>query len=328
MSIVVVLAATAFGGGAAALELGDPGPLVRWSLPILRTLHDAAAAVTVGALVIGAFLVPETTRTTRRETLARLAGGAAIVWFLAGLGRMLTDFASLAGIPLTDPQYLSQLVAFVWDLDSTRTAVISSVIVAVIAVTVPLAKTKGALAWAAAASILALLPLALAGHSAASLDHMSGVNALAFHLVSATVWMGGLVALLVVRPSLGTHLAVTTRRYSSIAAWCFVLLVASGLLASWINIGGLSGLDSRYGVLLILKAVAAVVLGAVGWWHRSRTIAGLEAGAKGAAPFVRLAVGEVAVMAAAMGMGVAVGRTPTPDSAQAAPENALSLIHI
>lgn len=323
MSIVVVLAATAFGGGAAALELGDPGPLVRWSLPILRTLHDAAAAVTVGALVIGAFLVPETTRTTRRETLARLAGGAAIVWFLAGLGRMLTDFASLAGIPLTDPQYLSQLVAFVWDLDSTRTAVISSVIVAVIAVTVPLAQSKGALAWAAAASIVALLPLALAGHSASSLDHMSGVNALAFHLVSATVWIGGLVALLVVRPSLGTHLAVTTRRYSSIAAWCFVLLVASGLLASWINIGGLSGLDSRYGVLLILKSVAAVVLGAFGWWHRSRTIAGLEAGAKGAAPFVRLAVGEVAVMAAAMGLGVAVSRTPTPDSAQVAPQNAI-----
>ncbi|KRE39467.1 hypothetical protein ASG73_03885 [Janibacter sp. Soil728] len=323
VSIVVVLAATAFGGGAAALELGDPGPLVRWSLPILRTLHDAAAAVTVGALVIGAFLVPETTRTTRRETLARLAGGAAIVWFLAGLGRMLTDFASLAGIPLTDPQYLSQLVAFVWDLDSTRTAVISSVIVAVIAVTVPLAQSKGALAWAAAASIVALLPLALAGHSASSLDHMSGVNALAFHLVSATVWIGGLVALLVVRPSLGTHLAVTTRRYSSIAAWCFVLLVASGLLASWINIGGLSGLDSRYGVLLILKSVAAVVLGAFGWWHRSRTIAGLEAGAKGAAPFVRLAVGEVAVMAAAMGLGVAVSRTPTPDSAQVAPQNAI-----
>lgn len=323
VSVVAVVAATTFGGGAAALELGDPGPFVRWSLPILRTVHDAAAALTVGSLVIGAFLVPETTRTARRETLARLAGGAAIVWFLAGLGRMLTDFAALAGIPLTDPDYVSQLMAFVWDLDSTRTAVISSVIVAVIAVAVPLARTKGALAWAAGGSVLALLPLALAGHSAASLDHMSGVNALAFHLVSATVWVGGLVALLAIRPSLGTHLAVTTRRYSTIAAWCFVLLVSSGLLASWINIGGLDGLGSRYGVLLILKAVAAVILGVIGWWHRSRTIAGLEAGAQGAAPFVRLAVGEVAVMAAAMGMGVAVGRTPTPDSALQAPENAI-----
>ncbi|EKA62493.1 cytochrome C oxidase caa3-type, assembly factor CtaG-related protein [Janibacter hoylei PVAS-1] len=330
VSIVAVVAATAFGGGAAPLELGDPGAFVRWSLPVLRVVHDAAAAVTVGALVVGAFLVPETTRTSRRETLAQVAGGAAIVWFLAGVGRMLTDFASLAGIPLTDGTYLSQLTAFVWELDSTRTAVISSAIVAVVAVAAPLARTKGALAWACAGSVLALLPLALSGHSAASLDHMSGVNALAFHLVSATVWIGGLVALLVVRPSLRppqgavrSHLAVTTQRYSSIAAWCFALLVGSGLLATWINIGGLGGLDSRYGVLLILKAVAAIILGVIGWWHRSRTIAALEAGAEGVAPFVRLATGEVVVMAAAMGLGVAVGRTPTPETAQEAPANAI-----
>lgn len=323
VAVAVVLAATAFGGGAAALELGDPGPFVRWSLPVLRVVHDAAAAVTVGALVVGAFLVPETTRTARRETLAHLACVAAIVWFLAGVGRLLTDFASLAGLPLTDPAYVSQLTAFVWDLDSTRTAVISSLVVAVVALAAPLSRTKGALAWCAAGSVLALLPLALSGHSSASLDHMSGVNALAFHLVSATVWVGGLVALLVVRPSLGGHVAVTVRRYSSIAAWCFVLLVGSGLLAAWINIGELSGLASRYGVLLIAKTVAALVLGVIGWWHRGRTIAALEAGAEGVAPFIRLAVGEVAVMAAAMGLGVAVGRTPTPGSAPTAPENAI-----
>ena len=333
VSVVVVVAATAFGGGAAPLELGDPGAFVRWALPVLRVVHDAAAAVTVGALVLAAFLVPETTRTSRRDSLARLAGGAAIVWFLAGIGRMLCDFASLAGLPLSAPTYLSQLLAFVWELDSTRTAVISSAIVGVVAVCAPLARSKGALAWLSAGSVLALLPLALAGHSAASLDHMSGVNALAFHLVSATVWVGGLVALLVIRPALGQHLAVTTRRYSSIAGWCYALLVGSGLLATWVNIGGLSGLASRYGVLLLLKALAVVLLGIAGWWHRHRVIAALEAGAgssastsgapTGGGAFVRLAVGEVVVMATAMGLGVAVGRTPTPDSAQLAPGNSI-----
>lgn len=322
-SVTAVLAATAFGGGAAALELGDPGALVRWSLPVLRVAHDAAAAVTVGALVLAAFIVPETTRTARRVQLAHLASGAAIVWLLAGVGRMLTDFASLAGIPLFAPGYLSQLTAFVWDLDSTRTAVISSLVVAVVAVAAPLARTKGAMAWTAAASVLALLPLALAGHSAASLDHMTGVNALGFHLVSATVWVGGLVALLAIRASLGDHLAVVVRRYSRVAGWCFVLLVGSGLLASWINMGGPAGLASRYGVLLILKAVAAVVLGAIGWWHRTRIIDALDADVQGGALFARLALAEIALMAAAMGAGVAVGRTPTPDSAQAAPENAI-----
>lgn len=323
VTVVVVVAATAFGGGAAPLDLGDPGPFVRWSLPTLRAIHDIAAAVTVGALALAAFIVPETTRTARRRTLSQLAGGAAIVWFLAGVGGIITDFASLAGLRITDPNYLSQLLAFIWDLDSTRTGVISAVIVAVIAVSAPLATTKTALAWLSGASLFALLPLALAGHSAASLDHMSGVNALAFHLVAATLWVGGLVALLVIRPSLGKHLAVTVRRYSTVAAWCFVLLVGSGLLASWINIGGLAGLDSRYGVLLILKAIASVLLGIAGWWHRHRIIAALDDGAKGAAPFARLALGEVAVMAAAMGLGAAVGRTPTPPTAEERPETSI-----
>ena len=321
--MVVVVAATAFGGGAAPLDLGDPGPVVRWSLPTVRAIHDAAAAVTIGALALAAFVVPETTRTDRRRTLAQLAGGAAIVWFLAGVGGIITDFASLAGLRITDANYLSQLTAFIWELDSTRTGVISAVIVAVIAVTAPLATSKAALAWLTGAGLFALLPLALAGHSSASLDHMSGVNALAFHLVSASLWVGGLVALLVVRPSLGTHLAVTVRRYSSVAGWCFVLLVGSGLLASWINVGSLSGLGSRYGILLILKAVAAVLLGAAGWWHRHRVIAALEGGAKGGAAFVRLAIGEVVIMAGAMGLGAAVGRTPTPDTALERPENSI-----
>ena len=324
VSVVVVLAATAFGGGAAPLDLGDPGPLVRWSLPTLRAIHDAAAAVTIGALALAAFIVPETTRTARRQSLAQLAGGAAIVWFLAGVGGILTNFASLAGLGLTDPNYLSQLMAFIWELDATRTAVISALVVAVVAVTAPLASSKTALAWLSGASLFALLPLALSGHSAASLDHMSGVNALGFHLVSASVWVGGLVALVVIRPSLGKHLGVTVRRYSSVAGWCFVLLVGSGLLASWINIGGLAGLDSRYGVLLILKAVAAVLLGGAGWWHRHRIIGALDTGEKGSASaFARLALGEVAVMAGAMGLGAAVGRTPTPPTAEERPETSI-----
>src|SRR5690606_38879641 len=108
-----------------------------------------------------------------------------------------------------------------------------------------------------------------------------------FHLVTATVWVGGLIALVVIRPSLGSHLQVTVRRYSVVAGWCFLLLVGSGLLAAWINMGALAGLASRYGVLLILKTIAAVLLGVAGWWHRHRAIAALGDMTKGDTPFTR-----------------------------------------
>ena len=37
--------------------LADVGPLVRYALPAARTVHDLSAALTIGALVLGAWLV-------------------------------------------------------------------------------------------------------------------------------------------------------------------------------------------------------------------------------------------------------------------------------
>ena len=36
-----------------------PGPLVRWAVPLVRVGHDVAAAVTLGALVFAASLIPD-----------------------------------------------------------------------------------------------------------------------------------------------------------------------------------------------------------------------------------------------------------------------------
>ncbi len=43
------------GHGAQAPLAGllDPGALVRWGLPVARTVHDLAAALTIGSLVLG-----------------------------------------------------------------------------------------------------------------------------------------------------------------------------------------------------------------------------------------------------------------------------------
>lgn len=319
VSVLVMSLLATLSGALAPLALGDPGPAVRFGLPLVRTIHDAAATVTIGALVVAAVVVPETTRTRRRRTLATLAGWGALVWLGAGLAGVVLGFADLAGIAPGEPGFLDQLGAFAWDLETTRGSLISAMLVAVVAAGSFAARSKGALVWLVVAAWLALMPLALVGHSAASADHMTGVNGLAFHLLTATTWVGGLIALLAVRSTLGTHLAVSVRRYSAIAGWCYALLVGSGLLISWVNLGTLSAFVSPYGALLGLKALAAVLLGVAGWWHRTRVIAALDAGREALTPFVRLAVGEVLLMAVAIGAGVAVSRTPPPPDAAAPP---------
>ncbi|MPZ63649.1 MAG: copper resistance protein CopD, partial [Propionibacteriales bacterium] len=67
---------------------------------------------------------------------------------------------------------------------------------------------------------------------------------------------------------------------------------------------------TAYGWLLLGKVAALAALGCFGARHRARTIPALDAGQRGA--FRRLAAGEVAVMAAAMGLAVALSRTTPP----------------
>ena len=75
-------------------------------------------------------------------------------------------------------------------------------------------------------------------------------------------------------------------------------------------VGSLSALGSNYGLLVIGKSTALVLLGAAGYWHRQHTLPELDAGRRYA--FARLGTVELGVMAVAFGLAAALSRTPPP----------------
>ena len=321
VALATVLGAALVGGAAAAPALGDPGPVVRWGGLLVRVLHDLAAASTVGLLLVAAFLAPETTQTNRRVTATRAASATAAVWALSGVVGLLFTFAGLAGIPLSAPGFFTQFTTFVWELEITRVAVISLVLAAVVAAGAAVARTRVAMAWLSALSVVAVLPLALAGHAAGAANHDTAVNALALHLVGVVVWLGGLVALAVMRPQLGSDLGVTVQRYSTLALWAFVAVALSGVQSAWLRLGGLDGLATSYGLLVALKVAALAALGYAGWRQRRTMAHRLLDRAGDTAAFARLVVGELAVMGFAVGVAVALARSapPVPETPLAEP---------
>ena len=52
LSVVVALAGLSLTGELAPRLLMDPGAVVRYGLPVARVVHDAAAALTIGLLVL------------------------------------------------------------------------------------------------------------------------------------------------------------------------------------------------------------------------------------------------------------------------------------
>ena len=324
--LVAAVVAAVVTGATSVLDLADPGPLVRWGLPLVSAVSTLAASATVGLLGLAAFLVPERTSTERRTTATRMAARAASAWAVAALLEVVRTFASLAGTTLTSPDLLPQLVSFVWTLETTRVLLISALAAFVVAVSAALATRRSAMAWLAVLTLGAVVILALTGHAAGSASHEDAVNALGLHLAGVVVWVGGLMALVAMRRSLGSDLGATVSRYSTVAAWCFALVTVTGVQQAWIRLGSLGAIATAYGLVVALKTLALVALGVLGWLHRRSIATRLTDDPGDGRTFARLAVVELAVMGAATGLAAVLARSvpPVPD-APPAPSRILEL---
>jgi len=327
--VAVVIPAGLLGGAFAAPVVGlpDVGALVRWGLPVVRAIHDLAAASTIGLLVVAATIIPEARQTSRRVTAARYACASGVVWVVAGLVGLVFSFADISGTAMTDPTFGAQFQTFVFQLEFLRVAALSFAMALVVTMGAAVVRRRSGMVFLAALSILAILPLALAGHASGAASHDLAVNSLGVHLVSAVLWVGGLLALAMLRPLLGKALAVSVQRYSTLAGWCFVAVAVSGAVNAWIRIGAVDNLASGYGVLVILKVVALVALGVAGWQQRSRVVGRIAADPLAGRLFGQLALIEVAIMGAAFALGAALSRSAPPgmDMPAVSPDPAYAL---
>jgi putative copper export protein len=165
-----------------------------------------------------------------------------------------------------------------------------------------------ATALTAALGLGSLIPLALIGHAAGTANHSLAVNSLGLHLVGIVTWVGGLIALFAIKQDVLGEAKPMVGRYSSLALASFVIVGVSGLGSSYVRIPDAAGLLSPYGQMLFIKVVLLVILGAFGAVYRTRILSRLSD--KGS--FFKLALLEIFIMGAAIGMGTALARTAPP----------------
>jgi cytochrome c oxidase assembly factor CtaG/putative copper export protein len=331
VGLAALVAALLFTGSTAPLTLGDPGPLVRWGLPVLSLVWQLAAVTTVGLLGLAAFLMPERGSTHRRATAMRYAVRTGAVWVAAGALTLLLTFADIVGAPPMSGQVLAQFGVFVLSLDITRVLAISVLGALVVTVGASVARARSTMAWLTLLGLLAVVVNALTGHAANAVGHEEAVNAMGFHLLGITVWVGGLIALVLMRAHLvgrghDEDLAVTVQRYSVLALWSYVAVALSGLQSAWLRIGGLEGLTSAYGVLVLVKATVLVGLGVLGWQQRRSVVARLRSSPSARGAFARLATVEVLLMVTATSLGVALSRTVPPDLREVPPQDVVTTL--
>lgn len=309
------LAALSLADALTATGLPDPGPVTTFGLPFVRAVGEVSAAAAVGGLLFAAFLVPPQDSGVldaggyRALRLAALASG---VWAVCAALLVPLTVSDVSGKPLRDhpnPAEVWRVTALIDTAAAWRWTAVLALLVAV--------ASRSVLRWAwtpvlFAGSLLTLVPLGLTGHSAAGGSHDMAANSLLIHLVAGALWTGGLLALLAHGLRGGDHTDLAARRFSAVALWCFVAMGLSGVVNALVRIAPGELVTTRYGALVVAKAAALGVLGAIGWRQRRSAVTALNRDPGARAPLLRLATIEALVFGVTFGIAVGLGRTPPP----------------
>ncbi|NHU85055.1 bifunctional copper resistance protein CopD/cytochrome c oxidase assembly protein [Kocuria sp. JC486] len=368
--LLALVAALSFSGAAAAKEVADPGALVRWGLPISEAVRDLALVATIGSLLLAVGVVPnkvqerstrvrhkdrvrkakqdgESTGTPQEHPLftrlLQLAGATSVVWTVAAAVVVVFTYAEVSGVRLSaSAAYTQQLISFVTDIPTGQALGVGVIVAAVVTTFVFGLRSLLGLLLTMALADIALVTMALNGHSAGGDDHMGAVNSLGLHLLGVCAWAGGLIALAWLSPLLAGDrsrarlpigartrrasdaqhaaqgrevplVAVVLSRFSNVALWCFVLVLASGVINAAVRIGTVAQLTSAYGTLVIVKLVLTLALGVAGYVHRRAVIPALVADkVSGRRAVWQIIIGELAIMGGLIGVAVALGNSAPP----------------
>ncbi len=287
------------------------GALAGTTLPALlgtgltRAGADVAGITCVGLALVGLFLpvgAPEANRVRRRADRALVVvGGAWVVLALLGIAFRAADGYGRPVTSLTGPDVL------VWttNLAAGRGALLTvACAAAVLGCAVARLRDPGLVPGriVLVIALLGMLTPGVTGHASSSASHEVAVTTVALHVAAASLWVGGLAAILVLLGRRRELLVTALPRFSTLAGACLAVVTVSGVLTAQVRLGSWAALFfTGYGALVIAKAVALVLLGGLGLLTRRRMAAGRI-------PVLRWAGVEVTLMAVTLGLAAALSQ--------------------
>ena len=234
------------------------------ALGVMRGLVIGSIATVFGGLIVVSLGIVAVTRRVRMVIAASAAVGA---------------LAGLLQLPLEVGYATGRAFATIFETSAWSAAFDSRVGVAWVVRAAIVGAVGGALLllvddreriWWRSVAVTALVGVGFAsaygGHGATGRWVPIGVVVTALHVAAMAVWLGGLLLVLV---EIRSATAASVRRFSALALGMVIVLVATGSLQAFRQLGSLDALtDTTYGIVLIRKLVVVVMLVAVAFVSR------------------------------------------------------------
>jgi len=295
-----------------AAALPSAGPAVNALVTISKFVGITASIAVVGSLLASGFLLENKAGLLTQNSLRLRAVTfwSAIIWIVASIGNIIFTLANILGQSISAVFEMNTLQSFLTQITLGQYMffqTLASVFVAIFAMRI---KKIGGSMWLLALTLLGIIAPIFQSHSASSGSHALAIGSLIIHVIAISMWVGGVFSLALLDPA---DRATATPRFSQLALWAAIGVVASGSANAWARLNFAEAWHSTYALVVIGKIVLTIALVLIGYLHR-KNISFKNKATVNWPDFAKLIVIELGIMITALALGawLSSNRPPSP----------------
>jgi len=250
-----------------AADLNSAGPLVTSLTTASKFISLSAGFTTVGLLIAMGFLLLDQAGKLSSAALAlrNFALTASAIWVVGQALNILATLANILGTDLAGALDPTSIRSFISQIALGKYMFIQLCLALFVCTIVVRAKTVATTNFLLLISLAAIVAPVFESHSASSGSHSLAIGSLVVHVVALSFWVGGLIAITFLSSS---DRAVALPRFSALALWSAIAVVASGTANAWARLNFQDAWSSNYARLVILKIILSAVLIYFGYLNR------------------------------------------------------------
>ena len=276
---------------------------------IFKFLNLIGGFCVVGSLLAMAFLTinKDGFLTTSGEKVRRLLKVSSAIWVIGAFGTIIFTLAQILGTSVSDALDVTVIRSFITQISLGKYLAFQALMAVVVLLFSFATKKIESLIILLALTVAGLIAPVFESHAASSGSHSLVIGSLVIHVISLSLWVGGVIALAFLSSQ---DRAVAVPRFSQIALWSAIAVVISGTVNAWSRLNFSGAFDSTYGFIVLGKVAATVILLWIGYLHR-KTLSTKES--INWAGFARLISVEALIMLVTVIMGTWLSTTSSPD---------------
>ena len=282
-------------------------------LATLATINKTALFLSgisvVGLLLAMSFFLIEREGKLQSEAQA-LRNKAQIftaVWLTSSLLQVFFTLSTILDVNFSQALEISTLTSFIFQIELGRFLFAQSVLIALLLLLLPIYKSALAATTGLFLALFALILPVFQSHSAANGSHQLAIGSLAVHVIALSLWVGGILSLLLISSSAQQ---IALPRFSAMALWAAIAVVVSGATNAWVRLNFQSAWSSSYARIVILKIILTALLILLGYRNRQEL---QKAGATGWKLISRLLAVEAVIMAGVVFLGSWLSQLAPPE---------------